>query len=147
MHAQTAVAATIAAPAAPVRPYAIFTRVKNALTVAAQVAALALVNKVGHTVVQALRVPMPGNLVGMVLLLILLCTRAVRLEWIQAGATLLVRHLAFFFIPITVGLVAFSGLFREHGLAIFGALSVSAAVGMCASGWTSQALSRRREIA
>jgi holin-like protein len=124
-------------------------RARRALAVAAQVGGLALVNRAGYAIAHALRLPLPGNLVGMMLLLALLWTRAVRVEWIGSGAALLVKHLAFFFIPITVGLVAFTDLFRSRGIAILGALVVSAVVGMCASGWTSQALSRgaRSEVA
>jgi holin-like protein len=79
----------------------------------------------------------------MLLLFALLSSGVVRVEWLAPGATLLTKHLAFFFIPITVGLPAFSELFLRSGAAILTVLALSMAAGICAAGFTSQALSRR----
>jgi holin-like protein len=80
----------------------------------------------------------------MLMLFALLTSGVIRLEWVEAGASLLVRHLAFFFIPTTVGLMAFGDLFVSHGVAIVVTLIVSAAIGICVAGLTSQALTRWR---
>jgi holin-like protein len=78
------------------------------------------------------------------MLFALLTFGVIRLEWVEAGASLLVRHLAFFFIPIAVGLMAFEDLFVSHGVAIVVTLIVSAVIGICVAGLTSQVLTRRR---
>ncbi|MCJ7689415.1 MAG: CidA/LrgA family protein [Clostridiaceae bacterium] len=49
--------------------------------------------------------PVPGNIMGMILLLILLCTNVVKLEMVDTVANFLLDHLAFFFIPAGVGLL------------------------------------------
>jgi holin-like protein len=74
----------------------------------------------------------------MLILLALLSGRLVRLEWIEEGASILTRHLAFFFIPIAVGLIAFKEVFLEHGLAIVGTLLVSGTAGILLCGFTAQ---------
>ena len=60
-------------------------------------------NWAGVWVVQKVTLPLPGNLVGMVLLYALLALGIVKLSWFKAAGSLLVRHLAFFFVPITGG--------------------------------------------
>jgi holin-like protein len=69
-----------------------------------------------HAFVGVLQLPIPGNLLGMLLLVALLTSGVVRLAWVEAGVSLLVRHLAFLFIPIAVGLMTFQDLFVRNGV-------------------------------
>ena len=108
-----------------------------------QLALLALINRVGYLLAHRLLLRLPGNLVGMLLLFALLSARLVRLEWIQEGASILTRHLAFFFIPIAVGLIAFKDVFLRHGLAILGTLIVSATAGILLCGFTAQIFKKK----
>jgi holin-like protein len=116
---------------------------KTILVIAGQIVALVLLNSLGHTLATALALPLPGNLLGMLLLLALLATGLVRLAWIEASAALLIRHLAFFFVPITVGLMGFTELFLVNGPAIVVTLLVSAGLGIGVAGLSSQRLARR----
>jgi holin-like protein len=118
---------------------------KTPLVFAAQIAALFAINALGYTVAGALHLPLPGNLLGMLFLLALLATGLVRLEWIETSASLLVRHLAFFFIPITVGLMGLGDVFLANGPAILVTLLVSAVLGICVAGLSSQRLASRRQ--
>jgi holin-like protein len=99
-----------------------------------------VVNRAGYTTAERLHLPLPGNLVGLLLLLALLWTRALKVEWVEDAASLLVRHLAFFFIPITVGLMAYGPLFKHDGLAMLVTLIASAAAGIAATGISTQVL-------
>lgn len=109
-----------------------------------QLVALLAINHLGYVVASALHLPLPGNLLGMLLLLGLLATGLVRLSWVEASASLLVRHLGFFFVPITVGLMGLGDLFVANGLAVLITLIVSAIVGICVAGFSSQRLSSRK---
>ena len=113
----------------------------------AQIVVLLALSKAGQTLATRLELPLPGSLVGMLLLLALLLTGAVQLSWIESGASLLLRHLGFFFVPITVGLMGFADLFVANGPAIVVTLVVSAGVGLCLAGLISQRLAARRERA
>lgn len=59
----------------------------------------------GVILVEITNIPVPGNIIGMILLLILLCTKVVRLEKVETVAKFFMEHLAFFFIPAGVGLL------------------------------------------
>lgn len=108
-----------------------------------QGSALLFINQAGYAVASTFQLPIPGNLLGMLFLLALLVTGVLPLRWIEASASLLMRHLAFFFIPITVGLVAFAELFLDNGPAILLTLVLSAAVGIWLSGLSAQILGGR----
>ena len=110
-----------------------------------QVVSLLLLNQAGYATAAALGLPVPGNLLGMLFLLALLATGVLPLRWIEASAALLTRHLAFFFIPITVGLMGFADVFLVDGPAILVTLVLSAAAGICVVGLSAQTLGRRRD--
>ena len=117
---------------------------KTAALVAAQIAGLLLVNQAGYAAASAFHLPVPGNLLGMLFLLALLVSGTVPLRWFETTASFLIRHLAFFFIPITVGLMGFADLFVSNGAAILLTLVLSAALGIYLAGLVAQALSARR---
>jgi len=117
---------------------------KTAALVAAQIAGLLLVNQAGYAAASAFHLPVPGNLLGMLFLLALLVSGAVPLRWFETTASFLIRHLAFFFIPITVGLMGFADLFLANGPAILLTLVLSAALGIYLAGLVAQVLSARR---
>jgi holin-like protein len=91
-----------------------------------QIAVLFLISRVGDWAVVRVHLPVPGNVLGMLMLLLLLAFGVVKESWIHEGAGLLTRHLAFFFIPIAVGLMEWGGLFRREGSWLLLALVVSA---------------------
>jgi holin-like protein len=86
--------------------------------------------------------PLPGNLVGMLLLLALLRLGVVRLEQVQDAATLLLQHLNLFFIPLAVGLMAWGGLLGASGVSLGVSLAGSAAVCLAVAGLAGQRLAR-----
>jgi holin-like protein len=116
---------------------------KPVVTAAIQIAALAAVNQLGYLSTDFLQLPVPGNLIAMLMLLALLSTGIVRLSWIEAGAQVLLTHLAFFFVPIAVGLMAFTDLLQRDGVAWLFALLVAAAAGIVSAGIVTQTLTSR----
>ena len=116
---------------------------RKLVIIISQLALLLLINRAGYLLARGLSLRLPGNLVGMLILFGLLSSRLVRLEWIQEGASILTRHLAFFFIPIAVGLIAFKEVFLRHGLAILGTLIVSATAGILLCGFIAQAFEEK----
>lgn len=130
--------------ATTVQPVALRAGTPHALGIlfrfARQFAILVAVWYAGTTLVQATGVPLPGNLVGMLLLLWLLHQGVVRLDHVQDVAALLVKHLNLFFIPVAVGLMAWGGLLSANGVGLALCLAGSAAVGLVAAGRTSQRL-------
>lgn len=76
----------------------------------------------------------PANIVGMLVLVALLSTGVVKERWVSAAADVLTKHLAFFFIPIAVGLMDWGGLLCRVGHWLLLAIVVSSVVGMATSG-------------
>lgn len=107
---------------------------------------LGLLNELGYLIVGWLNLPIPGNVLGMILLFILLLTGVLKLEWINEVASFLLKHLVFFFIPITVGIMTLGTTFLNHGIFIIIILIASAAIGMIVTGNISQFLSKKKEM-
>lgn len=51
-------------------------------------------------------IPLPGNIIGMVLLLILLCLKVIKLEQIATVSTVFLRYLPLFFLPPSIAIMA-----------------------------------------
>lgn len=60
----------------------------------------------GEFLNKVLGVPLPGNVIGMVIILLLLLAGVVKLEQIKEVSNFLLDHLAFFFLPAGAGLIA-----------------------------------------
>lgn len=54
-----------------------------------------------------LHIPLPGNLVGMLLLTLCLCMGWIRMEWVERASSFLIRHMMLFFVPIIVGVASY----------------------------------------
>lgn len=68
---------------------------------------------IGEFLAASLQLPVPGNILGMVILFILLCTKVVKVDNISTVTNFLLDHLAFFFIPAGVGLMASIGIIKS----------------------------------
>ena len=110
---------------------------------ALQISVLWALNFAGVWLVKRMLLPIPGNMVGMITLYALLALGIVKLAWFETAGSFLIRHLAFFFVPITVGLMNAGYLLAARGLAILLILAVSAAIGILLAGRVSQVLLRK----
>ena len=117
---------------------------KKAIIVVLQLLFLWLLNELGYFLVKTFHLPMPGNVIGMVMLFVLLITGVVKLSWIEDASSLLIKHLAFFFIPIAVGLMNFGSLFLKSGLSFLIVVIGSIVVGMFVTGFVSQRLVKKK---
>jgi holin-like protein len=99
----------------------------------------------GGTALQlGLHLPVPGNVIGLCALYLGLVSGVIRPQWFELGGGFLTKHLAFFFIPVTVGVLGFGGTFARAGVGIVSALVISTILGIVLTGVTTQRLARRR---
>ncbi|PRR83440.1 CidA/LrgA family protein [Clostridium vincentii] len=70
----------------------------------------------GEFISEVLSLPVPGNILGMIILLFLLCTKIIKLEQINTISNFLLDHLAFFFIPAGVGLMTSVDIIKDSWL-------------------------------
>lgn len=110
-----------------------------------QIAGLIVINKAGFYIVEYFHLLIPGNVVGMIILLTLLWTKIVRLEWFEEASDFLVKHLSFFFVSISVGLMTLGGLLAKNGFRLAVILIFSAVIGMSFAGIAAHVLANRKE--
>jgi putative effector of murein hydrolase LrgA (UPF0299 family) len=85
---------------------------------------------IGEIVARALVLPVPGPVLGMVLLATILIWRGRLPEELGQAADFLLRHLSLFFVPAAAGVAANFGLIAREWLAITFSLTVSTALAM-----------------
>ena len=70
-------------------------------------------------------VPIPGGVLGLLLLYVALTTGLVPLAWLQRAADLLLRHMVLLFVPLTVGLMDLGRVLSRQAFALSASLIVS----------------------
>ena len=61
-----------------------------------------------------LHLPLPANLVGMILMLALIVCRILPLQWVRAGARWLLAEMLLFFVPAVVAVVNYAQLLLAY---------------------------------
>jgi holin-like protein len=97
----------------------------------------------GEVLVAWSGLPVPGNVVGMVLLLLCLLAGVVRVDWVEEAAELLLKHLALFFVPAGVGVMVYFNLIASQWLPITISMVLSTFVVLAVTGWVEQKLEKR----
>jgi len=85
--------------------------------------------------VQWLHLPLPANLVGMMILLTLILCRIIPLNWVRAGARWLLAEMLLFFIPAVVAVVNYAQLLMIDGWRIFTVIALSTLMVLGATAW------------
>ena len=106
------------------------------LKIVLQIALLWLLFMAGDLVVSLMHLPVPGNVFGMLLLFVLLTFNVIPLKWVEEGAGLLLKHMAFFFIPIAVGLMVWGDLFLAQGIQLLTVVMIGAVVTILTTAYT-----------
>ncbi|GHD97143.1 MULTISPECIES: CidA/LrgA family protein [Pseudocitrobacter] len=82
-----------------------------------------------------LNLPLPANLVGMVLMLALIVCRIVPLKWVRAGSRWLLAEMLLFFVPAVVAVVNYAQLLMVDGWRIFLVIALSTMMVLGATAW------------
>lgn len=89
--------------------------------------------------------PIPGNVIGMLLLTFGLHRKMIRLEDVKPAADILVKNLAFLFVPPGVGLMAYFDVVSQEFAAITVSLMVSTFLVLGMVGYLQQRLEKPHE--
>jgi holin-like protein len=92
-------------------------------------ALLLLFEAAGEALTHSLRLPFPGPVVGLVLLLPALGWRQIR-EPVEAAAEILLAHLSLLFVPVGVGVITHLDLVSRYGAQVLAVILVSTWAGM-----------------
>jgi holin-like protein len=110
-------------------------RMEGWMRIAAQIAFLGALWFAADFASRALALPLPGSVIGLVVLLALLLSGRFAPRWVKAGADWLFSHMVLFFVPATVAVVQYGGLFKADGwrlalVVVAGTLTVMVAVAL-----------------
>lgn len=97
----------------------------------------------GDAVSYGLALPIPGNVIGMMLLTVALCRGWVDVKKIKPAADLLVQNMAFFFVPPGVGLLLYLDLLSREWVPLVVAYVLSTLVVLVVVGWVTQKMERQ----
>lgn len=79
---------------------------------------------------KAMKLPIPGSILGLVVLLLALETRVFSLHWFRRGASGLLSHLILFFVPAMLAVVNHRELFSATGLKLLAAVLIGTPIVM-----------------
>ncbi|MGO1372101.1 MAG: CidA/LrgA family protein [Senegalia sp. (in: firmicutes)] len=99
----------------------------------------------GELINNTLHIPIPGNIIGMILLFLSLYFKIIKLELIEDVGNFLLDHLAFFFIAPGVALIALLSSFSKIWLSYLIFLILTTALVMGITGVVVQYAIRRGE--
>ncbi|MEJ8778818.1 CidA/LrgA family protein [Pseudogracilibacillus sp. ICA-222130] len=113
------------------------------LKIISQIALLFCFYYIGVFIQQSLGLFIPGSVIGLVLMFLCLIGGIVKVNWISAGASVMVTHLALFFIPATVGILNYYKLFAGKGVLLLVITIISSILVMGISGFVSERLAKK----
>lgn len=108
-----------------------------------QLGLLLLILWIGQTIQAVFGLSLPGNVLGMMILLLLLLTGIIPLKLVEKASDVLLTHLTFFFIPTGVAVMTVAYLFEGNILRLFIIAIVGMLVVMATTGLTVQWIIRR----
>lgn len=110
----------------------------KAILIVVQIILLYAIYLAGSYVQEWLNLPIPGSIIGLLLLFILLLCRVIPVSWIEKGSTTILFYLPLFFIPATVGVMNHLDLFAGKGLLLVVVVIVSTILTIAVAGHVSQ---------
>ncbi|MFJ3389750.1 MULTISPECIES: CidA/LrgA family protein [unclassified Lysinibacillus] len=116
---------------------------KRVVRIIVQIGILNIFYYMGVGIVALLHVPLPGSVIGLLLLALSLNFKILKVEYIQDGAGFLIGVLTLFFIPATVGVIDYPELFSTTGLLIILAVIASTLISIYVTGLLSQMVEKK----
>ena len=75
-------------------------------------------NLIGMALSKWAGVPLPGNVIGLILFTGCLFAGIVKLQWVEGAAGFLLHHMLLFFAPVVVGVIAYESLLKREWLSV-----------------------------
>ena len=111
-------------------------------------ATLLVFQTIGEVLSYTLRLPVPGPVIGMALLVLWLALRPAAYERLREASVGLLRHLSLLFVPAGVGVMLHTGRLAAEWLpivvAVLASTALTIAVTALVTDWTYRWLQRRR---
>lgn len=103
-----------------------------------QVIGLYLFNLLGEVISSLLKLPLPGSIVGLLLLFLCLHYKIIPEKYIKEGVGFLLALLPLFFIPATVGIIQYPEFLSGKGIILIVVVMISTFITMIVAGRVSE---------
>lgn len=100
---------------------------------------------IGSLISGMLKLPIPGSILGLVLLFILLQLKIVKISWVDIGAKWLLADMVLFFVPSAVGIIQYKNILELQGIKIMLVIVLSTIFVMAFTGLSAEILTKRGE--
>ncbi len=91
---------------------------------------------VGEIISRSTGIPVPGPVIGMMLMLFAFFLKDNLIETIRPTASVLLANLSLLFVPAGVGIMRHGERFAEEGIAIVAIIVITTIIAMLATAWT-----------
>ncbi|RPK16078.1 CidA/LrgA family protein [Priestia endophytica] len=113
--------------------------------IALQILFLYFLYKSGTFVALVFHLPVPGSIVGMLILFLLLQFKLIQAKWVSEGANWLLSYLSLLFVPATVGIIDYLPFFASKGILTIFIVIISTFLVMMTAGLLTQYCARKQE--
>jgi holin-like protein len=90
---------------------------------------------IGMLIQKGLHVPLPSNVIGLLLFTVFLFSGIIKLKWVERTASFFNQHMLLFFAPIIAGTVFILPMIRGHVIMIVATLVLSWLAVLLSTGW------------
>ncbi|ULL15721.1 CidA/LrgA family protein [Paenibacillus sp. H1-7] len=90
----------------------------------------------GSILHEAAHIPLPANVIGLILFTASLFLKLVKLEWVEDAGQFLIKHMLLFFIPFVVGTMVFFHYIGVYAVQLLVSLFASTAGVLLVTGWS-----------
>jgi len=115
----------------------------NIIRIIVQIAILFGFSFLGNLVHTYLHIPLPGSIIGLLLLFLGLSLNIFSVKWIKQGAGFLLAFLPLLFVPTLVGIIKYPELFTGKGVLILLVVVISTIITMIAAGKSSEVVGNK----
>ncbi|ASK62647.1 hypothetical protein CFK37_11035 [Virgibacillus phasianinus] len=114
------------------------------IRIISQIALLYLIFLFGEGLHNILHIPLPGSIIGLLLLLAGLSCKIIPIKLMEDGAGFILKYLPLFFIPATIGIMKYPSLLSWSGVVLLLIVVVSTIITMVTAGTISQFFERQK---
>jgi holin-like protein len=103
-------------------------------------------NFLGLLLHSVFNIPLPANVLGLIMLTAALFAKLIKVEWIEESAQFLVRHMMLFFVPVIVSTMTFSAFLGHYWVSILTSLTLSTFVVMGVTGFIAKSFVKKEML-
>ena len=79
----------------------------------------------GELIVYFIDIPIPGNILGMILIFVALKLKLIKLETVKPASDKLIKYMVLFFVPFGVGLMSYFDFIKSYWMVLSVAAGIS----------------------